>query len=408
LIDLAPTVLDLVSVPAPATVEGRSIVAVVNGAAQETAAAYVEAMDANLTRNWAPLTGLVTRTHKLIELPVPELYDLVADPHENANVFTREPDRARTLGALLRGVTADMAARGSSAEKTTLSADARQRLQALGYTASSATRGTRVYTSADDPKTLVGVAEELNRALGAFNAGTADAMTTVRDIIRRHPGFTTARGILAKMQRETGDLAGAIATFEEVVRSGAADQSVMVVLAGYLQEAGAPGKSIALLEAVVAAHPDYADAYNSLGVALSKTGQHDRAREAFRTVLELDPTSASAYENLGVDDISRGDMAGAATNLSRALEIDPRLAGAHNALASVHMRRNQVTEAIAEWEMAVRLDPHPYDALYNLGTVLVSIGRRSEARPTLQRFVDEAPPGRYAPDIARVRRMLAQ
>ena len=64
--------------------------------------AYIEAMDANLTRNWAPLTGIVSGAFKLIDLPVPELYDLARDPGEATNLFTRDAERARVLGALLR------------------------------------------------------------------------------------------------------------------------------------------------------------------------------------------------------------------------------------------------------------------------------------------------------------------
>ena len=68
-------------------------------------------MDANLTRNWAPLTGIVSAAYKLIDLPIPELYDLAADPKETANLYTRDATRARTLESLLRGVTASFDAR---------------------------------------------------------------------------------------------------------------------------------------------------------------------------------------------------------------------------------------------------------------------------------------------------------
>src|SRR5262249_10293156 len=60
LIDLAPTVLDLAGIASPSGFEGRSIVAAVNSREAEPAGAYIEAMDANITRNWAPLTGVVT------------------------------------------------------------------------------------------------------------------------------------------------------------------------------------------------------------------------------------------------------------------------------------------------------------------------------------------------------------
>ena len=403
LIDLAPTALDLLGVAAPREFEGSSLAA----AADRTA--YVEAMDANLTRNWAPLTGVATRDYKLIDLPIPEVYDLRADPHETANLYARDAARARTLESLLRGQTAAFEARGSAAEKTTLGADARQRLQALGYVASSGVPGTRTFTDADDPKTLIGPAEALNRALGSFNAGSrGDAMAAVAAIIRAHPGFATASGIYASMQRATGDLPGAIATLEDLVRRNIADQSVMVVLAGYLQELGALDRSAALLQAVIAAHPDYAEAHNSLGVVRSRQGRHAEARAAYRKVLELDPTSAEAFANLGADEFAAGELDAARGDLGRALSLDAKLAGAHNTLAAVERRQGRVARAIAEWRLAVQLDPGLFDALYNLATVLHDEGRHEEARPYIQRFVDQAPRSRYGPDIARLGLLLSR
>ncbi len=372
LIDLAPTALDLVGVGRPASFEGRSVIPSVAGTRDE-APAYLEAMDAHLTRMWAPLTAVATRDYKLIDLPIPELYDLRADPGEATNRFARDASRARTLESLLRGLTRAFASRGSTGEKTTLSADARQRLQALGYVASSADPGTRIHTEADDPKTLIGPANDLQRAVTVFNTGSrGPAMDAVRAIMQQHPRFTTAFGSYASMQRQTGDARGAIATLEDAARRGIADQSVMVVLAGYLQEAGEAPKAVQVLEAVIASHPDYAEAYNSLGVMLTRLGQHDRARAALRKVLELDPTSAKAYENLAADELSVGAMNPAIDDLRRALDLDPRV----------------------------------YDALYNLGMALDAAGRRDEARPIIERFIREAPPQRYAADIARLGALL--
>ena len=374
LIDLSPTVLDLVGVGAPAEFEGRSVIPLVKGQRAE-APAYLEAMDANLTRNWAPLTAIATHDDKLIDLPDAELYDLRADPRETTNLLTRNAERARTLESLLRGMTTSFQARGSSGEKTTLSADARQRLQALGYVASSADPGTRVYTAADDPKTLISASNDLDRAVKAFNAGSrAEAMASVRAIIRDHPAFSTAQGQLASMQRQSGDLPGAIATLEEMVRRGIADQRLMIVLADYLAASGALPKALGLLDAVIAAHPDEVEAHNSLGVVAMRMGQHDRARQAFMKVLELDPTSATAYANLGADALSSGDLQGAVGPLTKALELDPR----------------------------------QYTVLYNRAMALDTLGRREEAKSDMERFIAEAPPQRFAADIARLRTLLAR
>jgi arylsulfatase A-like enzyme/tetratricopeptide (TPR) repeat protein len=408
LIDLAPTTLDLVGVAAPSEFEGRSLVPAVSGRLAAPAAAYFEAMDANLTRNWAPLAGIVSGGFKLIDLPIPELYDLAADPGETSNLFVRDAERSRMLGGLLRAASADFASRQSPGEKVSLGAEARQRLQALGYVASSADAAPRRYTDVDDPKTMIGPSNELNEAVAAFRSGAHhEAMSAVRGIMQRYPAFTTAAGILASMQHDEGDVRGAVMTLEQVVRGGA-DQSVFVVLAGYLQEAGELGRAADLLRAVIAAHPDYADAYNSLGVVESRRGRHDLARAAFEQVLRLDATSASAYENLGVDQLNANDLNGALASLTAALTLDPDLAAAHNAAAAVYLKLHRPDEALDQWRTAVQIDPLLYDALYNLGTVLWDRGRHAEARPYIERFVRDAPQARYARDIARLRTLLSR
>ncbi len=407
LIDLAPTALDLLGQPAPADFEGRSLVGAIAAGETDAPPAYFEAMDANLTRNWAPLTGIVSGRYKLIDLPISELYDLRADARETTNLFGREAERSRMLESMLHAKTVEFEKHGDAGERTTLTADARQRLQALGYVASSAAPGRRPYTEADDPKTLIGAANDLNRALADFKAGSArEAIAAVRGIIRSHPAFTTAYGVLASLLHDTGDLGGAIATLDEPARRGTADQSVMLVLGGYLMEAGALPKAAELLEALVAAHPDYADAHNSVGVAYSRMGRHREAQAAFRRVLELDPTSATAFENLGIDAMGAGDLPAAVAHLKQAIAIDPRLARAHNALAAVYLRQKREADAIAEWQTALHLEPQLYDALYNAGVTLWDSGHQDEARPYLERFLQEAPAGRYAADLAHVRSML--
>jgi len=407
LIDVTPTILDVIGVASPSGLEGRSLVAAI--AAHDTAAppAYFEAMDANITRNWAPLTGVVSGHEKLIDLPIAELYDVDADPQELSNQFSARGDRADALQSLLRTATSAAGRGSASTERTALSADARRRLQSLGYIASAAAPGKRVYTDKDDPKQLIEPAERLNRSLAQFKSGSVqEAMKSVRAIIGAHADFSTAYGVLASMEHDTGNLPAAIETLDTIARRGIADQSVLVVLAGYLQEGGALARSAEMLEAVVAAHPDYADAYNSLGVVYSRMRERERAHAAFQKVLELDPTSATAYENLGVDALSAGDVETAVQMLTRALELDPALAPGHNALATALLRQGHSTQALEHWRTAVQLNPRFYDALYNLGTVLYADGHQAEARPFLERFVAEAPPARYARDIAYIRRML--
>jgi tetratricopeptide (TPR) repeat protein len=62
--------------------------------------------------------------------------------------------------------------------------------------------------------------------------------------------------------------------------------------------------------------------------------------------------------------------------------------------------------AIEAWRRAEALMPRDYDLLFNLAVVLRQQRRVDEARPYVERFVREAPPSRYARDIAVFREWL--
>ena len=364
--------LDLLGIDAPREFEGRSIVPVVAGAETAPRSAYVEAMDANLTRNWAPLTGIVSGAHKLIDVPVPELYDLTNDPRENTNLFARAPDRAQSLKSLLASSLDAYRARGAAGERAALGAEARQRLQALGYVASSGDLPRTSYGPDDDPKALVPIANDLNRAIERFESGDRSAAVSAVSAIREaHPRFSTAYAEQARMLRASGDLQAAIRTLEDAARSGIANQRMMTVLAGYLTESGQLDKAKTILDAVLADHPDDVEALNSRGVVASRSGDYEGARTAFARVVDLDPTSARAYANLATVALARGQLDAALPDLRRAIDLDAR----------------------------------SYGALFNLGMALWQLNRRDEARPYLERFAREAPP-RDAEDAARVRALL--
>jgi SAM-dependent methyltransferase len=109
---------------------------------------YFESLSTSLNRGWAPLRGSLRQGQKLIDLPVPELYDLPHDPREERNRFAEDRRTAHELRAALPRESAWPPPRGA------VSADEEARLRSLGYLASSAPARTS-YGPNDDPKRLV-------------------------------------------------------------------------------------------------------------------------------------------------------------------------------------------------------------------------------------------------------------
>ncbi|MGD0578956.1 MAG: sulfatase, partial [Bryobacteraceae bacterium] len=111
LIDVAPTILDFLHLPAPRTFEGRSLLGAIDSAAPGPVAVYSETLYTHDAFGWAALRGLRLGAYKYIEAPTPELYNLQADPRELNNLLRGAPPQAVAEAKRLRGELTKLLAR---------------------------------------------------------------------------------------------------------------------------------------------------------------------------------------------------------------------------------------------------------------------------------------------------------
>jgi arylsulfatase A-like enzyme len=147
LLDVAPTILDLLGMPVPDSFRGRSLLPVVRG---ERAVASPRVPFETLYWKLEKKTGLTrygvrTETHKYVLDIVEEdggrvvrresLFDLARDPREEENLLADpSPDAAqRDVLRSLRRETAALVRRSPRAEPLPLTPDAEERLRSLGY-----------------------------------------------------------------------------------------------------------------------------------------------------------------------------------------------------------------------------------------------------------------------------------
>lgn len=396
-VDILPTLADLLQLSIPDDLPGQTLLTAEAG---EPRHSYFEAMTPMLKRGWAPLAGVIAGHDKYIDLPIPEAYDLAADPREQTNLAGSDAGRVRTLAADLRGFGAAL-----PGEQRGESAGVRARLESLGYVSGSAPRKAR-YTDEDDPKRLIDVDRLMMEGIDLFRLGQLPAaMDAYRAVLKRRPAMGLAYRRLAFLQWHAGLRREAIATIRSGRDAAGADIELDVRLGTYLAEAGSPAEAIALLERVTAADPQNAEALNALGIAHGRAGDRAQALAAFTRVLAQDPRDAFALENIGTVHLQHNDLVAARQAFTRALENDPRSSRAHAGLGVVARQSGQIEPAIASWRQAVVLDPTNFDALYNLCVVLLTERRSAEARPYVEQFVRTAPPP-YRREVEEFRRWL--
>jgi arylsulfatase A-like enzyme/Flp pilus assembly protein TadD len=408
-LDIAPTALDALGLPADPRLKGVSLKGAISGAAAGAAPSYFEAMTYNLVRGWAPLRGVVVARDKYIDLPIPELYDLAQDRGESKNLMSVRPDRAQVMLDTLR--TYSMALPNRPSRET---AENEAALKSLGYIGGSAAAKAK-YTEADDPKTLADLDRDLHLASEYNQSGRVDeAMAIMRRVIARRPDTADAYLSLAYAYWQRGDLPNAIATLESGLKAGAPDRDIRIRLGIYLAEGRVdPKRAITLLTGLPETD---VEALNGLGIAYTDAQRIGDAQRTFERVLTLDPTNGLALQNLATTSLQlalahpgKTDQArldDAEKYARRAIDADPTLAGAYTTLGVVFQNRGNRKDAVESWEKAVDLDPGDFNALYNLWLELARAGQREDAARFGRQFLAGAPPALWASERAQIENYL--
>jgi Flp pilus assembly protein TadD len=403
-VDILPTVLDALRMTPVDGLPGQSLLPMANDGPQVAEPAYFEAMSSALNRGWAPLAGMMREQYKLIDLPVPELYDLGKDPKETRNLAATEPQTFETVRAALASLRA--ADRGLT--RTGESSETRERLRALGYIASAGpAQAKKKYTEDDDPKKLIGLDADLEEVVTLYEAGDpGSALLKAREVVAARPTMALAQQYLGFLQRETGDIEGAVASLRRAVAAGPEDESVAALLGAYLTEASRPKEAVDLLRPFASGPSPDLEVLMVLGGAEARIGRVTEAVATFEKALALDPTNAQAKANLGTVYLLTRDYARARPLMEEAVRLDPEVSRAHNALGVIAFETNHKAEAIVHWQRAIEINPREWDTLSNLCKVMLDEGRREEARPYVERFLREAPASQYGEELRRYRAAL--
>jgi arylsulfatase A-like enzyme/Tfp pilus assembly protein PilF len=394
-VDIVPTILAALGLDRPEGLPGRSLLL-----PGEPGDSYFEALTTNLNRGWAPLRGVLRDRKKVIDLPLPELYDLETDPKEADDRFAAERRTARDLLAALPEESLWPPAKG------TVSPEEEARLRSLGYSAGSERRKAS-YTAEDDPKKLIDLDRKIHRIIDHYSRlRYAEAAALAREVVQARPQMSEGYEQLALALRQLERHDEAIAALREGVRRAGGKESLQRQLGLALSEAGQAPEAVEVLRPLA----DGTDSatLNALGIALSDSGRHAEAEAALRRVVERYPSDPKGSENLGIVLLRMDRIAEARDALRKALEINPGLPIAWNTLGVALYRLEGPAAALAAWERSVALDPGQYDALYNMGWVAAEAGHPGQARQALARFIQTAPPQRWGPEIQKARQLLAQ
>ncbi len=394
--DLLPTLLAAAGVEPPPGLAGRSLLAPRAGAAAPPV--YFESLGPALDRGWAPLRGVIAEGKKLVALPIPELYDLAADPGEKNNLAGERRDAVRRLAAMLPAESSWPPPRGA------ISGEEQAALESLGYLTGGGAEKT-AWGPEDDPKRLVELDRKMHALVDLYRRGRVEeAIAVGREVIRARPDMGITYLYVAQLLLQADRLDEALAVLGEANRRGIGGSGLARQLGLSLAEAGRYAEALNVLEPLSGSRDP--DVLNALGLVLSESGRQGDAARVLGRVFETDPDNPAARQNLALVALRRGQWPVAESEARKALAANPALGLAWNYLGTALYNQGRKREALEALQSSVAHEPGNFDALYNAGVVAMELGDRAAAREALGRFAAEAPRERYAADIAQAREWL--
>jgi len=349
LVDVMPTVLQAVSIPAPATVQGRSLLALVLGRpVGGSSNLYAESFLPLLHFRWNQLRSLRSRGMKYVDAPRPEIYDTRTDPKELKNLYSTRHSLGHEmhdrLFALIRRFTPSS---GGGADKELTDPALLERLRSLGYVAVSA--GTFAEASGKplpDPKDRIQVYELVSQAMADGQHGRfEESLRKLREAEKTEADSLSIRYLMALDYYRMKDFPRAIEQFRSALQL----------------------------------NPKFSLAAYYLGVAQLEVGDLTGAQTSFANVLEMDPTNFSAAYNLGAIYTRQKRVDEAIQSFQRAVKIFPDYADAHEALGELYLYLKRPDDARKELEQAVAVAPEMRKAHLHLGRAYQALGRTADA-----------------------------
>jgi arylsulfatase A-like enzyme/Flp pilus assembly protein TadD len=389
LVDVAPTVLELLGHPGLEGADGTSLLPTFRGALQAIPPAYVETYQPWLSYGWSPLKALRQDEWKLIAAPRPELYWLAEDPREERNLFGAERERARRLEVARRGIES-LPSVGTA--QTAPDAEAVAKLRSLGYLGAGGGAGEPPASGLRDPKDVRELRDLLTDGDVLLRAGKpALSIPKFDAVLAQDPAnrFALLRSGVALLA--AGDPSRAASRLSKAVDVSPEQPEARSALARALVLAGRPAEAVPHAMEAARLHPRLATSWAELGTALGRAGKIPEAVQAFEKAVNLEPQNPSLLARLAFAEHAAGRITDAARDLLRSAEKSGA-AFAHSAALGVLLYDSGRRQEARRWLEASRSeDPDFAEARYRIALLEAEAGDPEAARRALAQAIAASP-----------------
>jgi arylsulfatase A-like enzyme/Tfp pilus assembly protein PilF len=320
--DLLPTVVDMVGISVPASLDGESLNPLLGGkGASRTAFAET---DYPLRFGWAPLRSVREGGFKFIEAPRAEMYELKVDPGESKNLYA-----------------------SGSAE----AAQYRKKIADAGLTLSEEARAEM---RLPDPKDKVQEQNLLHQAMMASDDNrTADAHSALEKVLTMDAKSPTALAQLGELELGAGNFAKAAEYLGRARAVRPEDATAAYYQGEALEKAGDLAGARDALEASLKLMPSQVPARVLLGDVYLGLQEAKAAQDQFEAALLVDDKSVDAHVGLARALMVSGEGKEAVSELEALSKVHPDNPEVWEWLSKAYTQVGRTADAEAAKKMKV-------------------------------------------------------
>jgi len=203
---------------------------------------------------------------------------------------------------------------------------------------------------------------------------------------------------------EQGRYEEAIDLFKQADKIAPGNATVFNMIGLCELRTGAFPEALASFDRALQIIPGFTDARNNRGVTYLAMGQYHLAEVDFIAVLgdSTYPHRKQVQFNLGLTYLQRGEIGAAEDNFRKAIILPNAVPEAYVELAKIAQQRGDLEEAENLLMEALLNFPERTNLAFELGKLLMIMGREDDARPYLERVVSDSPNS----DEAKIARSL--
>ena len=426
-VDIAPTVLELVGggqAPSPVrpsdarrtgeapvlhrVMDGESLLPLLDGKQQPVRYAYSESVATKLQYGWAGLYSLRTNTHKFIEAPRSELYELTSDPAEAKNRLDDLRRVAVDLKTRLARLREDAMKRAPKTQEANLDSETLAKLASLGYLSGGRAAETLDERGLADPKDKMHLFDSIGYAANLMSKDVLEEAVEVLELVLHDdPNIPQAQLLAVSAYRKSGRVEKAKQILDANLKKDPGNVHALIAMGEILSQEGRGDDVIAIAKTALAKDAKNARAYELIADAYMQKNDPKGALPNLRKAVEIQPKLSRSRNNLSAALIGTGQLAEAEKELQDILRGHPKFPLANFHLGLLREQQNRLPEAKAAYEAELRNQPKSVVARFNLGNLMLRMGDTAGAETQMRTLIKDDP-GSARPYLMLARVLLGR